>query len=1028
MRTFAALALAWLTVAPIARAGAPNYPPEVVDAKTVDAYKHFWNAYEEYEGKVLSEGQKQFRESWEEIKRGYYKERAAITADEIQALETAAVKYRKNLEEHPNADNRPYVMLNLAQILNTLGDQKAKGDADSGVFDKNEALGLLKDLAETYKAFPLREQAQYLRAVIFESLERSDDALAAWRALAATSQNSLYVLRARVAVGDHLFTRDRPGDAMRSYQKARALLKSVEAPDPDLERVRIDYRLAWAAYRATDLETVVDATTELLALGAKAKTTDQREKIRQDAVDLLGDSLYEGNSLTRDRDVLRRRAILPYAQAVARRTVKRYGAAGVHQIAATLGGWAADEFPLAAETPDVLHLTAASLDKLGKTDQRLATLEKLALLSPVGSLWRARHKDDLATIQAMEKAAAPAAELAANAHYDTGLASGNPRSFLAASSYYDILIEHAPNAPDANKWRLRRAHCQFFAGNLDEAARMYEALKKDFKVDPATLQVASYQLVLTHEKRWRDAFAKASEQSEDPLKDKATLAALQAMDKSIDEFAARFPGQTRAVDLLLVGAGANRDMNRLDDASRYWQRTLVSQPSPTQRGIAVRGLVYATMRTGSTRDVVELTRRFLKLEDWSALGPNLASELRGVLATATLGEGRRLGSAGQALEAGTLMVTVARGFTKVPQRGRIFRDGAYELAIAGEWGQAEAAAEDYFKAGLTHDRADMLYLLARAHEYQLRLHAAAKSYLKLGEKYPHYSRAATSLKRAEKLAVAEGDFALAAKAAATEGDQAKTEAQRLSNYGRASEYLNQDGHPDRALALARRRQRSSRTPAERLRSELLVERMTYKTGAEQEALDDLAITAKKITRARGRLARKDYSALASEAHFLLGEEAKRKFDDFRLSERGGSMARRISQKSTYFAGLVQEYDRAAAAGDPHWAAQARFQLASSAEAFADEIAGIPARTGQEQSYSSAKSYGATIDRLRKLARKYYSTNVMTANRDPARYRDNEWIKKSALRLTGQAAATAETSHRAVMPASVQDNLPLQWSL
>ena len=46
--------------------------------------------------------------------------------------------------------------------------------------------------------------------------------------------------------------------------------------------------------------------------------------------------------------------------------------------------------------------------------------------------------------------------------------------------------------------------------------------------------------------------------------------------------------------------------------------------------------------------------------------------------------------------------------------------------------------------GLQRHRADMIYLLARAHEYQLRLHDAAAAYLELGEKYARHARAATA--------------------------------------------------------------------------------------------------------------------------------------------------------------------------------------------------------------------------------------------------------------------------------------------
>jgi tetratricopeptide (TPR) repeat protein len=625
----------------------------------------------------------------------------------------------------------------------------------------------------------------------------------------------------------------------------------------------------------------------------------------------------------------------------------------------------------------------------------------------------------------MEDKARPAAVAVASSYYDTGLASGNVKAFRAGASYYDILLEHQPNGPESNTWRLRRAHCYYFSGELDEAAKLYAQLKSEFKVDDDTLQVASYQLVLANEKRWRDAFAKAADQGNDPLKDTATIQALGALEKSVDEFAARFPSQSRSIDLLLVAASAGRDMDRYDSASRYWQRVLVSQPTPAQRGLAVRGMVFARMKTGSPGDVVEAARRFLKLEDWNTLGANLANEMRGVLSAAALDEGKRLNGSGKVQDAGQMLTQVAEEFPELPDRDRIWRDGAYMLAIAGDWGRAQKAAENYFAAGMLKNRADMTYLLARAHEYQLKLLDAAKKYFELGEKYPSHTRAGTSLTRAEKLALAEGDYALAAQAAAVQAEHAKRKSERLAHYARAVEYLDKADDPEKATSIAKRRLRASDTAGERIKSRLLLARATYKSGSEQEALDEITIISKDIDRQRAKLEPQEYAALAGETHFLLGEEARRKFEDFRIAERGGDA---VAAKSRLFEELVASYDRAAAAGDPKWATQSRFLLAGAAESFADEVAGEPARTGQATNSKTKSRYESTVDRLRALAKKYYSTNVLAARKDPARYRDDEWVKKSSLRLTGEASDLPESRHRDVIPTAARDDLPSDWSL
>ena len=1006
----------------------PTYPPEMPDAHAAKAFKEYWHAFEAYEAKLLKEGEEQYKRQWSEVRANYQKARGEVDGERLAALRRAESRYRQHLADHPKETNRPFVLLDLAQILNLIADASQKSDHSGAMNYRTHALATLRDLATDYPDFVYRDQALYLRAVILEALDQDDEALAAWKTLASSARSTLYGVHARVAVGDHYFKRETPREAMIAYQEALQTLPAVHADDEEYERLRINYRLAWAAYRATELDVTVKAAKALLEPGIRIRSRDERRKIEQDAVDLIGDALFEADQGGKTRAFLRTRDLIDHAGAIGIRMLSRYSAKAAYSVAAELGEFLAENLPLCREYPEILQSLADAHDKLGHLPRRLVALERLALLLPAQSLWRARYRGEPAALRKMEALAGAAATSVATAHYDAGMASGSAKEFQAAAAFYDLLIEHLPNVDAATTWRLRRAHCRYFAGDVDEAASLYASLKVGHKVDPETLQIASYQLVLAHERRWRMAFAKAQEQGINPVAAPSVLAAVVDLEKAADEFAARFPGQSRAVDLLLVAASTNRDMERFEPASRYSQRVLLSQPSPAQRAIAIRGIIVATLKTGSPGDVVELTRRFLKLEDLSALGSAVTNELRGVLATAALDEGRRLSGQGQVREAGTLMTQVAVEFADVPNRDRLWRDGAYMLAIAGEWAEAQQAAEGYLRSGLTKSRGDMTYLLARAHEYQLSLGEAARFYLELGRQSPPHSRGFASLVRAERLAVAEGDHALAAAAAAAQAEQAPKEPQRLAAFTRAVSESLAAGDPNGALALARRRQRISRTPAERLRSELLVQRATAATGAAEEAADSLQILAKEIERSRGKLAAEDYAALVGEVHLGLGDEARQKFEDFRIAERSGNATDNITAKTNMFDELATHYDRVAATAPPRFATEARFRLAAAAEALADEIAAIPSRTDETLTARAQSRYQATIERLKTLARKYYSSNVLAARRDPARYRGNDWVKKSALRLTDERSADPDQRHREALPIAMPTQLPSSWSL
>lgn len=1005
-----------------------NILPDIPDPQAAHAFKQYWNAFEQYEASLIEQGRKNFSKSWEDLKSNFAKEKAKIDSEQLARLQEAAKNYRIHLQEHPNAENRPYALLNLAQINFLIGSQLAKTDEIAGSFAKTEAVAQLKEIEQNYAAFPYREQAFYLRAIILDSMNRPDEALAAWQALASIARESLYGVYAQIAVGDHYFSRDLASEALPAYKKAVNLLAQIRVDDEEYEKLRANYRLAWAAYRATDLDTAVKASLVLLQPTASLRSEAEREKIQQDAVDLIGDALYETNARAQTRDILRNRSLAAFASKIGLRTLSRYNANSIHIEAAELGETLVEDFPLTAEAPEIIRLTADSLGKSGKEQRRIAVLEKLAMMLPSQSLWRSQFKDEQAVVRLMEAKSRQAALAVAAWHYERGLASGSLPAFKAAAANFEMLIDNAPNNEDANQYRLRLAHCHFFAGEYQASANLYEALKTQYKVDPETLQIASYQLVLANERLWRETFARLAEKGGDPHQDADTQKALQHLEKSVDDFAARFPSQSRSVDLLLVAANANRDVENYERATNYWQRALVSQPTPAQRAVAVRGLVFASLKTGTAGDVVNLVRRFLKLEDWQSLGLQVGNELKGVLASAAQDEGKRLNDTGKVLEAGLLLSSIAEEFPDIPNRDRIWRDGGYMIAIGGDWAAAQKSAEGYLETGLQKNRADMVYLAARSHEYQIRLREAAQRYYDLGVKYPSHSRSLTALTRAEKLAQGENDRKLASAAALAIAEREKDSKKSQDSYIRAATYLEEDGDIKGALSVAQKRLQAAKRTSDRFKAEVMMTRLLFASGREQEAVDEMTILARRVGREKPRLNAEDYAEISSEINYLLGEEARRRFDDFRLSDRTASLNDNVQKKSRYFEDLVAAYDKAAASGHPRWSTEARYKLAVAAESFAEEIAAVPVRNDEPLTVKSQTRYKATVDRLKGLAKRYYSSNALAARKDSARYKDNEWVKKSMMRLTGENSELPETKHQEQIPTALPDIMPSQWSL
>lgn len=993
-----------------------------------DAYVKFWDEFEAYEAKKINSAVKNHNEAMTSLRNHYAKEKAKITAAQVSALQKSVEKYKKQLQDHPGAPNRPYVLLNLAQVLNTIGDITLVENDNSGTFAKNEALQYLLDLNSRHPDFAQIEQANYLRAVILETMDRPEDAFVVWRSLANLASSTIYGVRAGIASGDYYFRREQAARAMEYYQRALKLLDSIDFKERNFERARINYRLAWAAYRAAEANTALTAALSLLDPSLAADTLEKRSRFQQDAVDIAGDALYDINDRGRTAKVLKRPELSHFAAAIGERVASNYLRNNIYREAVFVGEFLAKEFPVAQEAPEFLTILARAHAGAKARQQEINALEKVAMLLPAQSFYRAKHQKFPEVIRAMEQKARAAAQAVAEYYYDYGLSTGNIRAFNTAASYYESLASHAPNDTDSNKWRLRMGHCFYFAGRYSEADKIYASLKHDFKVETEILQVAGYQHVQTNEKKWRDTFAKAMEKGENPLKDEDTSKALAELEKSIDEFTARFPREGRSIDLLLVGAGANRDMERFERASRYWQRALVSNPSDAQRGVAIRGMIFAAMKTGSPYDVASITRKFLKLENWDKLSTDLQKELKSVLAESSLDEGRHQNQNGNALEAGMFMVSIAEEFPDIPRRPRIYRDGAYLLAIGGEWAKAESAARKYLDSGLQLHKDDMIYLLARAQEYQLKLKDAASAYFELARQFPSHIKASGALKRAEDLSAAEHNYMLAANAAALQAERANG-SQRLTHYRRAAEYMEKAEDPDSARQLAQQAKLASRTPAESFQANLLIAKMLIAKGSEQDGIDNLRELSRQIVRTETRLSAAERAALVGEVFYLLGEDDHQRFSGYDLFEREGNFSSKIKTKERMFNDLKQEYSRSIGSSHPEWSTRSRFRLAEAAQAFADEISMIPAKLGEKVTYRSSSQYQRTAKAFSDFAKKMHSENVLAATKNPATFRDNDWVRRSKVVINGGTYEDKDAIRQyEQLPVSYKNNLPSDWSL
>lgn len=1000
--------------------------PEVPDPESVQAYSQFWLSFDDYENHRRNSEQSQKMGAWDQIRQEFSYQDAAARNRELDLLQEAAARYKLHLENHPQAGNAPYVKLNLAQIQANIASLRDEQSPKSGDENRKIALTILAEISKEHPGFALQEESQYLRATLLEGLGQNETAFTIWQSLAAKARSSIFGVHAFLAVGDHYFAKEKPLDALKAYRKGRGLLQNLEVKDKDIELLRFQYRIAWAAYRSAELEQCIATAIELLEPGHEFRNLRVKQRVESDAVELAGDALFEQDDMPAIRSTLQNKLIRGHAAAIGLRIMNRQMGLENKEKLLEIGPFLVENYPKAKEMPEILMLLANVYKEQKQEERYLATLERLSLLLPGNSLWRNQQQSDPQTIQNMEEKSMAATQLLAAQSYEQGMVQGSPASFKTAWTYYDNLIRSKPQHPEAETWKLRRAHSLYFSEQWAEADKAYEAFKNDRQVTAANLEVASYQQILAREKIWRQSLQKTAGQRGTPGKDPLVIEKLRKLEQGIDEFADRFPGRPHTVDLLLLAASANRDLNNYGEAEKYWSRSLLSEPSPGQRTLAIRGLVQARIKNGAPEDIVALTRNYLKLENWNELGSGFGGELKGVLSAAAKDAGESLNKKGEVTEAGRMLLSLAEEFPDLPDYDNIYRDGAYYLAIGGAWGEAQKATEKYLAKNDRPKSADMLYLKARSQEYQMRFREAANTHLALVEKYPRYNRSAGSIQRAEDLAVAEDEYKTAGRAAMLAVQYQKNLDGRYAAYVRASGHYKQTQAWDQALVALNEAQKISRQPGTKLKTKMEIARLMLAKGDRDEAANLYRQLAQETARRQENIDKSTYQAISGEANFQLAEFERQNFEAIAANPEDGVNSQKLEEKGLRLERSLQYYAKAIATQDPEWATRARYGAGQTAEKMSQSLRTALARRDRSGDGDS-RSLQDQAQRWQSLAQEYFSQNLLARNKEPHRYKDSVWIEKSAMKLSGMAPGGPKTEEKTEVPASVGTSTPYMWS-
>jgi hypothetical protein len=982
-----------------------------IDAETYESYASYWK---QYHAAIETKYKEKRNSAYSEIRKLEQAQDSAQAANQqgqIEQIKKARQKYQAQLERTLNGQDAPNILLNLgkmslleAELLTSLN----RGDPSRSLESAEESL---RQIQRDFPGYANYTEALWNLGQVYERLSRKSDALNTYLQLAAENRTSLHVMQGQMQVGDLYFEQEKSSEALSYYRKALATHQTLAIPNSELAGLKIQYRIAWAAYRSGDLSQLLRTTEELLAVGRFAGP--QMLAIREDAIDLLADALVERGTGALTIEWLQRPRIMTQAGAVADRVMAKYLNAGRNGEVVAVGNWVKSRFALHEQYPDILLKLAAAERATGRSQEFLKNLEFLAILLQPNSLWRSKnsHRPDL--IAAMEKNATLANKIVGAFYYEKGFETGMAHQYKLAASYYQNLVDFLGSSKESIKWRFRVAHSRFFAGELAYAANLYMELTKLYPLEQEQLELAMYQRVVINEMLWRQEFGQLQAEMSDE-KNSRQQERLQFLRNSMDDYAAKFPKSSRSYDLLIAVAGAYQDSGDYKTAQALWKRVISEQSSTHHASAAVRGLIFSALQLGDRKELISILIDLLRVQDKIALNRAVINEVLGVLSVSLSEHGAHMSTNGRVDEAGRLLVQVAKDYPDLPDRDKLWRDGALLLGMAGSWPEALDRSDEYLNVFNNSPwRGDIAFLRARAYQYLLRFDDAVDAYIEFGQNYPKHEKFKEGVQKGLELAQALDSgkkTGILHRLLANVGDDAEEKRAQLKQS--IAGYM-EVGDLQGALASVEELKRQSRTRESQMDARLQENEIKLSTQDRDAALRAIRAIEKEAAGMSGRA--EIYSQIAGQAALLIAMKEMESVNQDGEQQAESALAA--------FNRAEPMFQKAIRSGNNEAAVKARLYFAQTSTQVANGLAAlINTQTGMDDARTAR--YLRAAESLRENARKNLQTLVSLKIREQPTRTQSEAIAK-AKGLLEQLNPAAKD----VRGLSSQDHLdlPREWS-
>lgn len=990
---------------------------------SANALKEYWDAYQAYSKKRSVKRLSVYSGNLQKFTEAEAKAERIRLRQEAELLENAIANYEEQLKLVAPGDPRADAMLNQSIAMNRLASIFDSLDKDS-VFVRKSAISLLEEVVKQYPDYSEVDKARYYLAVNLELADKEIEAKKIWNELAKSENSNIYVTHANVIIADHYFDLDRYEHSISFLNRGLNKLNESNTKRFDPLIFEIRYRLAWSNYRAGHLEESILNCIEILKPGSAIKTESARNNIKNDAVTLIANSLYEIRDPARIRSFLTKPDLSIAMPEILLKLTEKFQSIEDH----TAANIVASNMPINMATspfyPDILNARGKSLGALGMQSERMDVYEEIAILLPRTSLWRSRNSHDHATVSRMEQLGRDAAISAASWHLNQGFETRSLENFRKAEQLYTMLESSFPGDEELIRWQVNRAYAELNQEKLEMAATTLAKLRSNLSLKGDDLKKVSYQQVIVAERIWRKAFALALDGGATPGTDRESVAKLAQFDKEVAAYASKYPGRSESIDMQLSLAGAWRDHGNSTRSAAIWKQVLLNNPQKHQRVTALRGIVYAPISERNNEQAIATITRFLKLEDWKTLGQPIKKEFEKTLSYVVSRRYEDLSKDARFDESSDLLLSIGKNFSTVPNSDRFYRDGAYQQAMAGRWTAAEDSARTYLTGANSKFRGDMLYLQARSQEYQLKFNEAAKSYLQLAKTQPGHSKASSSLAKALDLSKANNDFAVQTEAVLLAVNREKVAQKRYELLLVGAGLYLQQGNSAEAWKLATKAKSTSKNTPERLNAELLEARILIENQQIDSGIEKLGDIRKEADIERSNMGREEWADIVSKASLMKAAEEEKKFSATAISSSDQEVNRTLSLKTEIFENLTNIYEEVIAAKSSEHVSEARYRLAAVAEVLSKDISSVLFNNEAKMAYRDQERLKSQAKRLANIASSLHSENALVGTREPAMIGRSAWVRKSWLKVNGGVQSEQSPS----IPASARAELPYQWSL